>query len=101
MTVREMFRDRADQPDSPYAWLRLAIAVVIGTIGGVGMWSGPVALPAVPVAFGGERASASLPYTLTMVGFAVSGVFLGRLVDRFGVATPLALGATAIGLGYI
>ena len=101
MTLREMFRDRADQPDSPYAWLRLAIAVVIGTIGGVGMWSVPVALPAVQMDFGVDRASASLPYTLTMVGFAVSGVFLGRLVDRFGVATPLALGAAAIGLGYV
>jgi MFS family permease len=101
MTLREMFRDRADQPDSSYAWLRLGVAVVIGTIGGVGMWSVPVALPAVQTDFGVDRAAASLPYTLTMVGFAVSGVFLGRLVDRFGIATPLALGAAAVGVGYI
>ena len=101
MNLREMFRERADQPDSAYAWLRLSIAVLIGMIGGVGMWSVPVALPAVQADFGVDRAAASLPYTLTMVGFAVSGVGLGRLVDRFGISTPLAVGAAAIGIGYI
>jgi MFS family permease len=101
MTLRAMFRDNADQPDSAYAKLRLALAVVIGTIGGVGMWSVPVALPAVQAEFGVDRAAASLPYTLTMVGFAVAGVWLGRLVDRFGIAIPLALGACAVGLGYV
>jgi MFS family permease len=101
MNLREMFRERADQPDSAYAWLRLSIAVLIGMIGGVGMWSVPVALPAVQADFGVDRAAASLPYTLTMVGFAVSGVGLGRLVDRFGISIPLAVGTTAIGIGYI
>jgi MFS family permease len=101
MNLREMFRERADQPDSAYAWLRLSIAVLIGMIGGVGMWSVPVALPAVQADFGVDRAAASLPYTLTMVGFAVSGVGLGRLVDRFGISIPLAVGAAAIGIGYI
>jgi hypothetical protein len=61
MTFREMFRDRADQPDSPYAWLRLGFALVIGAIGGVGMWSVPVTLPAVQADFGVDRAAASLP----------------------------------------
>ena len=101
MNLREMFRERADQPDSAYAWLRLSIAVLIGLIGGVGMWSVPVALPAVQADFGVDRAAASLPYTLTMVGFAVSGVGLGRLVDRFGISIPLAVGAAGIGIGYI
>ena len=32
--------------DSPYAWLRLAAAATLGTVGGAGMWSVPVALPA-------------------------------------------------------
>jgi MFS family permease len=101
MTLREMFRDRADQPDSPYAWLRLAIAALIGTIGGVGMWSVPVALPAVQADFGVDRAAASLPYTLVMVGFAFSGVWLGRLVDKLGIVPPLILGSLAMGAGYI
>ncbi len=95
MNLREMFRERADQPDSAYAWLRLSIAVLIGMIGGVGMWSVPVALPAVQADFGVDRAAASLPYTLTMVGFAVSGVGLGRLVDRFGISIPLRGGRSS------
>ena len=101
MTFREMFRDRADQPDSPYAWLRLSFALVIGAIGGVGMWSVPVTLPAVQADFGVDRAAASLPYALVMIGVAISGVWFGRLVDRLGIAIPLTLGAIAMGTGYI
>jgi MFS family permease len=101
MNLRAIFRDNADRPESAYAWYRLALTVVIGTIGGVGMWSVPVSLPAVQADFGVDRAMASLPYTLTMAGFAVFGVWLGRLVDRFGIVMPLALGSIAMGVGYI
>ena len=38
--------------DSAYAWLRLAIAIALGTIGSVGMWSFVVVLPAVQADFG-------------------------------------------------
>jgi MFS family permease len=81
--------------------MRLALAVLISTLGGVGMWSVPVSLPAVQAEFGIARAAASLPYTLTMVGFAFGGIALGRLADWRGVALPLAIGATALGCGYI
>jgi MFS family permease len=87
--------------DSRYAWWRLAVAVLISTIGGVGMWSVVVALPTVQADFGVDRAGASLPYTLTMVGFALGGVLMGRLADRFGVFVPVALGAIALAAGYI
>ncbi len=86
--------------DSPYAWIRLGLAVLLSTIGGVGMWSVVVVLPAVEAEFGAARAGASLPYSFTMVGFAFGGVLMGRLADRFGVAVPVALGAVALGLGY-
>jgi hypothetical protein len=56
---------RAEEADSPVAWLRLAAAVLIGTIGGVGMWSVVVALPAVQAEFAVARADAALPYTLS------------------------------------
>jgi MFS family permease len=86
--------------DTPASWLRLALCVLLSTIGGVGMWSVVVALPAVEAEFGVARAGASLPYSLTMIGFAFGGVLMGRLVDRFGVAVPVAIGAVALGLGY-
>jgi MFS family permease len=87
--------------ESRYAWLRLGVALLLGTIGGVGMWSIVVALPAVQAEFGAARAGAALPYTLAMIGFGAGGVLLGRLADRFGVAVPVAIGGLALGLGYI
>ena len=87
--------------DSPYAWLRLTAAVVIGTIGSVGMWSVPVALPAVQAEFAIARGSAALPFTLAMMGFAFGGVVMGRLSDRHGIVLPIAAGAAAISLGYV
>lgn len=87
--------------DSSYSWFRLAVSVLISTIGGVGMWSVVVALPVVQAEFGVARGEASLPYTLTMIGFAVGGILMGRLADRRGVALPLVLGTAALALGYV
>jgi MFS family permease len=90
-----------DPTDSAAAWLRLGLAVLLSTIGGVGMWSVVVALPAIQAEFGVTRADAALPYTLAMIGFAGGGVAMGRLADRFGVAVPLALGTILLVLGYL
>jgi len=87
--------------DSTYAWLRLTAAVVLGTIGSVGMWSVPVALPAVQADFAVARADASLPFTLAMMGFAFGGVVMGRLSDRFGIVLPILMAAAALSLGYV
>ena len=91
----------ASDLDSAYAWRRLAVALAIGTIGSVGMWSFVVALPAVQADFGAARGEASLPFTLTMIGFGVGGVLMGRLADRFGVVVPIVLGAIMLGVGYL
>lgn len=90
----------ADTTDSSYAWYRLAISVLIATIGGVGMWSVVVSLPAVQAEFGAARAGASLPFTLSMIGFAFGGVLLGRLADRVGIVPPVIGGAISLALGY-
>ena len=87
--------------DSTYAWLRLAVATVLGTIGSVGMWSFVVALPPVQAEFGIDRAAASMPYTAAMVGFAFSGVLMGRFADRYGIVFPAILGTVLLALGYL
>lgn len=87
--------------DSPYAWWRLAISLALSTIGGIGLWSAVVSLPALEAEFGVDRGGASLPYTATMVGFAVGGVMMGRLSDRFGIRVPVVLGTVMLGLGYV
>jgi len=93
-------RDSADV-ESAYAWLRLAVAVAIATIGGVGMWSVVVALPAMQADFGVDRSAAALPYTLTMIGFAGGGVLTGRLADRYGITVPVTLATILLALGYV
>ena len=90
----------ASRLESGYAWVRLVAALLIGTIGGVGMWSVAVALPAVQAEFGAARGAASLPYTLTMLGLAIGGIAMGRLADRRGVTTPLVIAAIMLGVGF-
>ena len=87
--------------ESAYAWRRLACALAVATIGGVGMWSYIVALPSIQAEFGVDRADASIPYTFVMLGFGAGGIVMGRLADRFGIAVPLMLGTLALGLGYV
>ena len=82
----------AAEVDLPAAWWRLAVAVLLGTILGVGMWSVVVALPAVQAEFGVARGDASLPYTLAMLGFGGGAVLIGRLSDRFGIVAPVICG---------
>jgi MFS family permease len=101
MSLSRKILDGADEPESTYAWLRLWVAVAIGTIGGVGMWSVAVSLPAVQAEFGVDRAAASLPYTLTMIGFGAGAIVLGRVVDRFGILLPLIAGAVMMCVGYL
>ena len=87
-------------PESPYAWIRLFAALVLAAIGGVGMWSVIVALPAVQAEFGVARSAASLPYTMTMICFGFGGIAMGRLSDRLGIMIPVTSGAIGLGLGY-
>src|SRR6266404_1684962 len=87
--------------ESAYAWRRLLISLLLATLGGVGLWSTIVALPAVQLEFGIGRASASLPYTATSIGFGLSGILMGRFADRAGIVVPIRCGALTICLGYI
>ena len=86
--------------DSRYAWIRLLVSLALMTIGSAGMYSVTVVLPRIQAEFGVARADASLPYTLTMIGFGVGGVLLGRVSDRFGVMVPMFIGTIGLGLGF-
>ena len=86
--------------DGAYAWGRLALSLLLGTVGGFSMWAVVVALPAMQAEFGVARASATLPYTLAMVGLATGNVFMGRLVDRVGIFPPLLIAGTSLAIGY-
>ena len=89
------------QPDSRYAMVRLGLTLLVMTVGSSGMYVVSVMLPAVQLEFGIDRAEASLPYTLLMLGFGLGGVLMGKLADRFGVMWPLLIGALCLGIGYV
>jgi MFS family permease len=88
-------------PESPYACLRLGASLLLMTIGGVGMYSMAVALAQVQAEFGADRGGASLAYTLTMIGFGLGGILMGRLSDRFGVFVPVVIGGLSLGAGFV
>ncbi|RYF43453.1 MAG: MFS transporter [Comamonadaceae bacterium] len=87
--------------ESPYAWMRLVVSLVLMTVGGSGMYAVTVVLPRIQADFAVARGDASLPYTLTMIGFGFGGILMGRLSDRFGVMVPVAVGAVGLGAGFI
>ena len=91
----------ASQPESTYAWIRLLASLAVMTISGVGMYASAVALPVIQAEFGIDRSDASLPYTVTMIGFGLGGILMGRLADRFGVMVPVLLGAVSLGVGFV
>ena len=93
--------DSTNATESAYAWTRLLVSLALMTIGGVAMYSVTVVLPRIQAEFGVARADASLPYTLTMMGFGLGGILMGRLADRFGVMVPVLIGAVGLGLGFI
>lgn len=86
--------------DSGYAWLRLVLTLVVGTVACVGNWSVVVVLPTLQLEFDTLRGGASLPYTCTMLGFAFGGVAMGRLADRVGIVAPVLIGAFLLCIGY-
>ncbi len=52
-------------------------------------------MPDFQAEMGLDRANASLPYTFTMIGFAVGNYAIGRMVDRYGIVACL-LGAAVL-----
>ncbi len=88
------------EPESTYAWVRLFAALLVAGLGGVGMWSVIVALPAVQAEFAVARSAASLPYTVTMIAFGFGGIVMGRLSDRLGIVVPVVASSLSLGLSY-
>lgn len=87
--------------DSRYSWIRLWISLVTSIVGGIGLWSSVVVLPAIEAEFGVTRGGASFPYMASMIGFACGGILMGRLVDRLGITPPILFGAVMLCLGYV
>jgi MFS family permease len=81
--------------------VRLGLALLIGSIGSVGMWSVVVVLPVVQGEFGATRGGVSLAFTLVMLGFGLGGVVTGKITDRFGIVMAITLSIGLLALAYI
>jgi MFS family permease len=88
-------------PDSRYAVWRMGVSLLIATLVGAGMWAVIVVLPRVQAEFSIDRASASLPYTAMMLGFAFGTIVLGRMADRTGIVAPVVIAGVCLGLGFV
>ncbi len=76
--------------DSRYAWRRLVASLIIGSVGGVGMWSPVILLPEIQNYFDLDRSQASLAFTVGMLGIVFGNVFMGRMVISSASYTTLA-----------
>jgi MFS family permease len=88
-------------PDSRQAWMRLGLTLSIASIGGVGLWSAVVVLPVVQTAFSATRGMVSLVSTAMFMGFGLGGVVIGRITDRFGITSAIALGTAVLGGSFV
>jgi MFS family permease len=87
--------------DSPQAAWRLLTTLLLMLLGNSGMYVVSVVLPEVQTEFGVSRADASIPYTLSMLGFGIGGMWMGRWADRFGIARVAVLGALGVASGFV
>src|SRR5579872_2097865 len=88
-------------PDSRQAWIQLGFALLIGSIGAVGMWAVVVVLPVVQAEFSATRGAVSFVSTMLFLGFGVGGVVTGRITDRFGIVPALALSIAFLGVSFV
>jgi MFS family permease len=86
--------------DGAYAWTRLAVCVLLSTVGGVGLWAAVVIIPALQAEFAVDRAGASLPYTAAMFGFGAGNVMIGSAIDRWGYWRPALIASIALAAGF-
>jgi MFS family permease len=77
------------------------VTLAIMTIGAAGMYVVVVVLPEVEREFNLTRGAAAFPYAMTMIGFGLGGILMGRLGDKHGVAAPLRFAGACIGIGFI
>ena len=87
--------------DSIYSWIRLVITLLIAIVGNIGMWVIILVLPSVQFEFGVDRASASLPFTLTMIGFALGNYFMGKATDRYNISLVLLFSSILLAICFV
>ena len=80
------------QEDSGLAWLRLFLVFLLCTLGFIGMWSIVMIMPSIEKEFQITRSSVTIPYILTMFGFGLGNIIIGKFTDKYGIKKPIIFG---------
>ena len=75
--------------------------MLLSAIGGVGMWSVVVALPAVQAEFGADARRRLAAVHADHDRLRRRRRDHGRLADRVGIVLPVLIGAVSLGVGYV
>ncbi|MBV8923884.1 MAG: MFS transporter [Bradyrhizobium sp.] len=81
--------------------MRLVLALLIASIGAVGMWSVVVVLPTVQAEFAASRGAVSLATTMIFMGFGSGGIVTGRITDRFGIVAAIAFSIVFVAIAFV
>ena len=84
-----------------YPVIRLFASLLLMAVAGSAMYAAILVLEPAAAEFDTGRGAGSMPYTLFMVGFAVGGVMMGRLSDRFGIVVPALLASLCLPAGLL
>jgi MFS family permease len=88
-------------PDSGQAWVRLVVALLIASVGAVGMWSVVVVMPTVQAEFATTRGAISFATTMIFLGFGSGGVIMGKITDRLGIVAALLASIAILAIAYV
>jgi MFS family permease len=86
--------------DTSKSWRRLLVALTIAIVANIGIWAFVVIMPSIEAEFGTPRSQTAFPYTMTMIGFGIGNVLLGRVLDKFGITRALIGGSLLIGFSF-
>jgi len=86
--------------DTFKSWRRLLVALTIAIVANIGIWAFVVIMPSIEAEFGTPRSQTAFPYTMTMIGFGIGNVLLGRVLDKFGITRALIGGSLLIGFSF-
>ena len=91
----------APRSSNVYPVVRLFASLLLMAVAGSAMYAAILVLEPAAVEFGTGRGAGSMPYTLFMIGFALGGVMMGRLSDRFGIIAPALLASLCLPAGLL
>ena len=79
----------------------LLVSVAVVTITSIAMIAFSLFLRPMETEFGWSRAVATVPYTVSMIGWAVGAVFFGKLADDFGTRGVILAGIVLMSAGFL